>query len=82
MFGSLYYGIVTDPVPAAAVKLILRSNTEDNVACLSRPDPAALSTILNHSGRLVSAEGTAMLLHFLASSTRIAEGAYYLHPRK
>ena len=80
MFDSIYYGIVTDPIPAAAAELILRSNTEDNVACLSEPAPAAYSMILNHSGRLVSAEGTAVLLHFLASSTRIAKGAYYLHP--
>ncbi|RYP45967.1 hypothetical protein DL768_007749 [Monosporascus sp. mg162] len=66
-------GHVTDPLPAAAAELILRSNAEANVACLSEPHPAAISMILDRSGRLVYAEDTAVLLHFLGYSTRIAE---------
>ncbi|RYP06294.1 hypothetical protein DL765_009565 [Monosporascus sp. GIB2] len=62
MFGSLDYGCVTDPLPAAAAELILRSNAEDNVACLSTPYPPAYSTILDRSGRQVYAEGTAKTL--------------------
>ena len=76
------YARVTDPLPAAAAELILRTNAEDNVACLSTPSPASSATILDDSGRPVFAESIAVQLHFLACSTRIAEGSYYLHPRK
>ncbi|KAH7141998.1 hypothetical protein EDB81DRAFT_899466 [Dactylonectria macrodidyma] len=82
MFRLDSYVFVTDPLPAAAAELILRSNSEANVACLSKPHPVALSTTLDLSGHPVITEGTVALLHFLASSTRIAEVEYLVrnHP--
>lgn len=63
------YEYVTDPIPAAAAELILRSNAEDNVAWLST------------TGLPAGPSDPRALLPFLAWSTEIAEGSYYLHPR-
>ncbi|KAH6641013.1 hypothetical protein F5144DRAFT_562295 [Chaetomium tenue] len=74
LFAPAAYGSVTEPLFADATTLILGSNTEDNLACLWTPYPAVYSMVLNRAGRQVGAEGNAVLiLHFLASSTGIAE---------
>ncbi|OAA44723.1 Ankyrin repeat-containing domain protein [Beauveria brongniartii RCEF 3172] len=73
MFGSTTYGSASDPLPAASAELLLQSNTEDNVACLSCPPPAAYTVIRNQSGRIVDTQSPAVQLYFLSCSANIAE---------
>jgi hypothetical protein len=77
------YGQVTHPLFANAADLILRSNAESNVACLSEPDSAAyVRIVVDRSGRVIDANDIAVLLHFLGSSTGIADGSYYQQSRR
>ncbi|KAM3451214.1 hypothetical protein MY3296_005470 [Beauveria thailandica] len=73
MFGSTTYGTASHPLPAASAELLLRSNTEDNVACLSRPPPAAYTMIPDQSGRIVDTQSPAVQLYFLSCSANLAE---------
>lgn len=76
MFALESYGSVTYPVPAAAVDLILRSNTDS--AAVNRRDPNySLGTeIVTASGKVIWQSKREFLHHFLSSSTRIADGLY------
>ncbi|CVK85069.1 uncharacterized protein FMAN_01987 [Fusarium mangiferae] len=70
-FGS--YGSATYPVPAAAVDLILRSNT-DSAALNRRDPPFPFSTkTVTASRKVIWQSSGEVLLHFLSSSTRIAD---------
>lgn len=82
MFNTYSYGHVTDALPAAVAELILRSNGEGNVACLSKPITPYRSMILDRSGRETEAYGPQLVLHFLSCSSRVAEGLYYMCPPK
>ncbi|KAK3297421.1 uncharacterized protein B0H64DRAFT_392114 [Chaetomium fimeti] len=73
LFLSTGYSRLTDPWIADAANLILRSNAEDNLACLSNPHPAAYVMIVNRLGRRVGARDIAAILYFLAFSTEIAK---------
>jgi hypothetical protein len=82
MFTSTTYGSVADPLAVTSAKMILQSNTEENVACLSCPSPPAYTMIPGLSGRMIHTQGPAVILYFLACSANIAEGSYYRYPRK
>ncbi|KAK7227351.1 hypothetical protein V2G26_015354 [Clonostachys chloroleuca] len=74
MFSFHYYAAITDPTYSAVTELILRSNPEGDVVCMSkRPNLPSPATILDRSGREYHAESFVLLLHFLSSSTRLAE---------
>ncbi|KAH6628338.1 hypothetical protein F5144DRAFT_578734 [Chaetomium tenue] len=73
LFMSHTYRHVNHPLYAGAASLILRSNTEGDVAFLSKPDPAVYSTIVDQAKRRFSVDANPVLLHFLAGSTGIAE---------
>ncbi|CAG9980464.1 unnamed protein product [Clonostachys byssicola] len=74
MFTTYYYSAVTDPIYSAVTELILQNNTEGDVVCISGPpNPPAAATILDRSGRKYHAEPFVLLLHFLSSSTKLAE---------
>ncbi|EJP69640.1 uncharacterized protein BBA_01605 [Beauveria bassiana ARSEF 2860] len=67
------YGITSDPLLAAAAELLLRSNTENKVACLSRPELLAYTRVRNRSGQSVLERSHAVILSFLAGSAKLAE---------
>ncbi|SPJ91981.1 uncharacterized protein FTOL_13635 [Fusarium torulosum] len=73
MFSPLTYGSVTDPLPTTSGEMILRSNTEDSVACLSDLDPLAYRTIPCPSGRMIYGQSQAIILYFLGCSAKLAE---------
>lgn len=73
MFTSTTYGSVADPLAVTSAKMILQSNTEENVACLSCPSPPAYTMIPGLSGRMIHTQGPAVILYFLACSANIAE---------
>ncbi|CZR32043.1 uncharacterized protein FPRO_02076 [Fusarium proliferatum ET1] len=73
LFASESYGSVTYPVPATAVDLILRSNTDSAAVNRRYPDfPYDMETVLT-SGKVIWLSSSEVLLHFLSSSTRIAD---------
>ncbi|VUC33350.1 unnamed protein product [Clonostachys rosea] len=74
MYSIYNYAAVTDPLYSAVTDLVLRSNTEDNVVCMSgQPFPMGPARIIDRSGREIDAEPVVVALHFLSSSTRVAE---------
>ncbi|VTT72410.1 unnamed protein product [Fusarium fujikuroi] len=70
-FGS--YGSTTHPVPAAAVDLILRSKTDSAAVTQRYPDFPVSTKVVTASGKVIWQSRGELLLHFLSSSTRIAD---------
>ncbi|KAM3504735.1 hypothetical protein MY11210_008237 [Beauveria gryllotalpidicola] len=73
MFGPARYIHISDPLPAASAELLLRSNTEGDVACLSCPGPVLYTSIRKQSGEFFQTQSPGIKLFFLACSAEIAE---------
>jgi hypothetical protein len=75
MFRFQLYSTIADPLPSAAAELIVQSDAEAKVACLSKPSQAMFSSYLHHrSLGEIFAPGPVVMLHFLSCSAAIAKG--------
>ncbi|KLP00030.1 uncharacterized protein FFMR_02101 [Fusarium fujikuroi] len=73
MFAFASYSSVTYPVPTAAVDLILRSNTDSAAVNRRHPGFPIDTKTISASGQVIWQSSGEVLLHFLSSSTRIAD---------
>ena len=75
MFRSQSYSTITDPLPSAAAELILASDAEAKVACLSEPPLVVFSSFLYYESFGETLMPTPVVIqHFLSCSVAIAKG--------
>ena len=74
MFQHHAYSTVADPLPSAAAELILQSDAEAKVACLSGPPLVVLPILYFRSYSKSFLPTPVAIQHFLSCSVAIAKG--------